>query len=283
MPMFAARTEAPPQEHPRRLRERGQPRLLASAALVVALLVSACASDAPTYTVPPLRPTPSPLALVDPLAALQNRAGFVLDGTVQPHPLFIDWDSIEQGKQLANGKASALCRALELPKADDVLASIALLALNAASERFRHKPAITDPDTEALFKTAVGWVNKTCAAWEPHLVTLIASPRPTSTPTAADPGDVAGDPDLSWYFDAPGSMNDCQHPACWRIEVSSRGGCPTKLAITMTITDRGSGVVAGTAPFESTDPWPSGVSEPFDIWWDGSRDVLGRVTSISCE
>ena len=121
--------------------------------VALVLLVTGCSPSAttlPTFrpVYPTVRPsavaaeTVSPTSVIDALAALQNRAKYVLGGTSQPRPLFIDWDSIETGRQLSQGKASDLCRARELPVADDALATIALITLNAVSERFRHKPAI---------------------------------------------------------------------------------------------------------------------------------------------
>jgi hypothetical protein len=283
--MAAHRSETPPRHGRSRLRKRAPARLVASAMLVMALLVSACDTGTATYDPPPpppptRAPTSSP-SVIDALAALQNRANFVLDGTAQPRPLFIDWESIERGKQLAEGKASALCQALDLPGADDVLASLALLALNAVSERFRHKPAITDPDTKAMFNKAIGWVNKTCAGWEPQLVSVIKDTFPTASPTAEDPETVAGDPGLRWYLEPP-PITNCQHPACWRAQVLAEAGCPNSLEITMTITDLNTGLVVGTAPFRSNEAWPAGVTMPFDIWWETPGRLFGQVTSISC-
>ena len=253
--------------------------------LVMALLVTACGTSSATYDPPPPSPptraaTSSP-SLIDGLAALQNRANFVLDGSAQPRPLFIDWESIELGKQLAKGKASALCQALDIPGADDVLASLALLALNAVSEKFRHKPAITDPDTEAMFGKAVGFVTQACPAWQPQLVSAIGDAFPTASPTAEDPETVAGDPGLLWYLEPP-PITNCQHPACWRAQVLAEAGCPTSLEITMTITDPDTGLVVGTAPFHSNEAWPAGVTMPFDIWWETPGRFNGQVTSISC-
>jgi hypothetical protein len=283
--MAAATSETPPRHGHNRPRERGPARLVASALLAMAMLVTACDTGSATYDPPPPPPPPpaptgSP-SVSDALAALQNRAAFVLDGSVQPRPLFMDWESIEQGKRLAEGKASAMCQALDLPGADDVLASVALLAMNAVSEKFRHRPAITDPDTEAMFKKAIGWVNKTCAGWEPQLVSLVKDTFPTASPTADDPDTVAGDPGLRWYLEPP-PISNCQHPVCWRAQVLVDAGCPASLEITMTITDANTGIVVGTAPFHSNESWPAGVTVPFDIWWDTPGAFNGQVTSISC-
>jgi hypothetical protein len=265
--------------------------LAAPALAVFVVLLAACGSGggsgggrAPVPPAPRPSPTfrlPTAAPTVDALAALRNRATYLIDGGVAPQPFVLDWAAIEGDAVLSKPQADAFCDALNVPKADDALASLAALALNALSEKIRHKPLLND-EAETFLGIAATFATKTCQTWKPQLVSFVggATPKPAPTLAPTTYRSLLGDPAVSWAWD-PVNTIPCTHRACWQIEVRSRLGCGSIHAVLAII--GGDGSVARSIRFESRTPYGVLTPAPIQFWSDlDSPDSQVRVSSISC-
>lgn len=256
--------------------------------LAVALMVLAAACDNGTadhgggggggVSPPTERPTTRPtFDLSAAVAALRNRAELVADGKVAPQPFVLDWNAIAGNTTLSKPKADAFCSALDLPKADDALASLAALALNALSEKVRHRPLVNE-EAEGFLKLAATFATKTCPAWEPQIVSLLDS-RPAPTPPPGTFLALPADPDVTWS--RPMAPLPCAHKRCWQIDVSSRLGCASVHAV-LALRDSDQ-VVVRRIVFDSDGAIGLLTPSPVQFWTEyvlGVNDAI--VETISC-
>lgn len=230
----------------------------------------------PKRTTTPITPAPS----IDALTALRNRASFLVAGQLQPQPFLLDWDAIKAGSTLPKKENDAFCQALEFPKVDDALASLAALVLNAVSEKFRHKPLLNE-DAEEYLKLAAGFAVKSCRLWSPQIVPMIvgSSPAPTPPPGIYQP--LLSNPLVTWTWSKPGTYSCADKKRCWQIEVKAPLGCPNQLHVVLAYRDLNQAVLARIT-YTSTKP--VGISKPAKVWFgsDNAKAYDGVIDSITC-
>ena len=223
----------------------------------------------PKRTTTPITPAPS----IDALTALRNRASFLVAGQLQPQPFLLDWDAIKAGSTLPKKENDAFCQALEFPKVDDALASLAALVLNAVSEKFRHKPLLNE-DAEEYLKLAAGFAVKSCRLWSPQIVPMIvgSSPAPTPPPGIYQP--LLSNPLVTWTWSKPGTFS-CTHKTCWQLEVKAPLGCPTQLRVVLVYRDPDH-TVLGRIASASTKPIEVLKTTKVSFWSDNVKSLRRR-------
>jgi hypothetical protein len=196
---------------------------IAAAVLLLGVIGGCGGTSAPPL--PTLRPPPttSTSELQRALEAARQRLELLGDGQALP-PLSVAWSDVESGTLLNRQQNAAFCTALDVPGADDALASLVFMGLEALSFRFRRKPL--SRDVNDVVELAATFATKSCPGWAP----VVNPPRRMATPIPlwhpAGYSIVFGDQDLVWRWSTNGSFACLDQVAwCWQIDVLSRYGC----------------------------------------------------------
>jgi hypothetical protein len=146
------------------------------------------------------------------------------------------------------------CNQLNSSAADDVLASLISVGLNALSLRFRKKP-ISD-DAKDVVKLTATFASEACPLWVPGLIPdRPVTPRPAWYPSGFTP--LVADPDVAWRWIEPEEAICSGGLRCWNVDVVARQGCPMDVSMAVAandaagvVVDVGFGSLGSTAPNE---------------------------------
>jgi hypothetical protein len=252
-------------------------RMLVSVFAVAALLGAACAEaaapPAPTWRVPSAPPTSD---LTRALEAARQRLQAFEDGKAPP-PLVVAWEDVESGNWLNRQQNAAFCAALDRPGADDALAALVFMGLEAVSLRIRRKPL--PDDMHDVLGVAATFATKSCPAWVP----VVNPPTSAATPLAswypAGYSIVHGDEDLVWQWSAPGSFACMDSRSCWQIDVLSRNGCMRVDGVLHVQGDDGLIVAIDESAVADV---PAGVAIPMQFGLDVPAGTLGNLRYLTC-
>jgi hypothetical protein len=192
--------------------------------------------------------------------------------------LFVRWEQIQAGRALNTEQNKAFCSALDTRGLDDALASLAVLALNAASLALRHKPAPSELDS--FLHDAATFTVKSCPFWVPF-----ANPVPQPLPTVAaawpPPGysSVIGDLSLAWRWSTPLTCTTGTH-SCWEVTAQAHFGC-NRLDGTLDVKNEALDFVIESVA-GSTANVPADTPVTIQFGTELGSGTVGQLTYLTC-
>ncbi len=248
-------------------------RIVTLLALLVAFAAAGCGSAA---TKPPAT-TFAPRPTIDRQAAAHELASRSLSDLLrgaETTPTLVDWPIIESLAPPPQRQSNALCKALDAPFADKVIAGLVSVGFNALSLKLGHKPI--GEEARTIIDLTTTFAIKTCPSWMPGLT---AAATPVATPWyPAGYRLLWGDPNVAWSWGDPPT---CASPGvCWNVDVVARSGCQTSLSIALAAYDD-YGVVVDVGGAD-LGPALAGVPQRIEVTSDAPTAKSATVDFLSC-
>jgi hypothetical protein len=193
--------------------------------------------------------------------------------------LFLGWDEIQAGVALNAKQNEAFCNALDAPGLGDALASLAVMAVNAASMAVRHKPVPAEFDS--FLHDAATFTVKSCPYWVP-LANPVPAPVPTLAPAWPPAGYswVIGDLSLAWRWNTgPVTCTTATH-YCWEVIALAHFGC-NRLDGTLDVKNEALGFVIESVP-GSTTVVPADTPVAIQFGTEIGTGTVGQLTYLTC-